>query len=71
MGRPRPELAPGLRSFVVHPYVIFFRPAEDTIEVIRVLRGSRDIAAIMKKDGGTDPNIFPVLPARSANRSCS
>jgi toxin ParE1/3/4 len=50
MGRPRDDLAPGLRSFVVSPYVIYFRPAGDTIEVLRVLHGRRDIDTIMKSD---------------------
>lgn len=50
-GRPRDDLAPGLRSVVVRPYVIFFRPVAETIQVIRVLRGSRDVARII---GETD-----------------
>jgi toxin ParE1/3/4 len=51
MGRPREDLAPGLRSFVVSPYVVFYRPAGDTIEVIRVLHGARDVDSIMKAEG--------------------
>ncbi len=51
MGRPRDELSPGLRSFVVRPYVVFYRPADDTIEVVRVLHGARDIDSIMTEDG--------------------
>jgi toxin ParE1/3/4 len=47
-GRPREDLAPGLRSFVVSSYVVFFRPVEDTIEVLRVLHGSRDVDSIMR-----------------------
>ncbi len=31
------------RSFVAGNYVIFFRPVTDGIEVIRVVRGERDI----------------------------
>jgi toxin ParE1/3/4 len=50
MGRPRDDLAPGLRSFVVAPYVVFFQAIEDTIEVIRVLHGSRDIDSIMRTE---------------------
>ncbi len=50
MGRPREDLLPGLRSFVVRPYVVFYRPAQDTIEVLRVLRGSRDIEAIFAEE---------------------
>jgi toxin ParE1/3/4 len=34
-GRLRAELAPGLRSFAVEPYVVFYRPFGETISVIR------------------------------------
>ncbi len=46
-GRLREELAPGLRSFPVAPYVIFFRPVGTTIVVLRILHGHRDIDQIM------------------------
>jgi toxin ParE1/3/4 len=49
MGRLRDELSAGLRSFVVAPYVIFYRPIADTIEVLRILHGARDIESIMKE----------------------
>ena len=43
MGRAREELASGLRSFPVGRYVIFYRPLEAGIEIIRVLHGARDL----------------------------
>lgn len=43
MGRSREELAPGLRSFAVGSYIIFYRPVREGIEVARVLHGRRDI----------------------------
>ncbi|MCI0485827.1 MAG: type II toxin-antitoxin system RelE/ParE family toxin [Blastocatellia bacterium] len=43
MGRARDELAPSLRSFPVGKYVIFYRPIEDGVEVVRVLHGKREI----------------------------
>lgn len=49
-GRPREDLGPGLRSFVVTPYVAFFRQAGTTIEILRVLHGRRDIERIMRED---------------------
>jgi len=49
-GRSRDDLAPTVRSFVVRPYVIFFRAVDDTIEILRVLHGSRDIDSIMKSE---------------------
>ena len=51
MGRLREELVPALRSFVVGNYVIFYRPIDDGVEVIRVLHGAQDISEILKKDG--------------------
>jgi toxin ParE1/3/4 len=43
MGQARFDLAPGLRMFPVGSYLIFFRPIESGIEVIRVLHGKRNI----------------------------
>jgi toxin ParE1/3/4 len=43
MGQARFDLAPGLRMFPVRSYLIFFRPIQDGIEVIRVLHGKRNI----------------------------
>ena len=42
IGRSRPELAPGVRSFPAESYVIFYRHDKDTVEIIRVLHGARD-----------------------------
>jgi toxin ParE1/3/4 len=46
MGRERSELAPGLRSFPVNNYIIFYQPIDDGIQVIRVLHGARDFPAL-------------------------
>jgi toxin ParE1/3/4 len=51
VGQARPELAADLRSFSAGNYVIFFQPITDGIQVVRVLHGSRDIAAIFDVDG--------------------
>jgi len=46
MGRSRPELADGLRSFPTRtPYIIFYLPNEDGLLVVRVLHHARDIDA--------------------------
>ncbi|WGM40609.1 Toxin ParE3 [Caulobacter sp. NIBR1757] len=42
-GPARDDLAPGLRSFAVYPYVLFYRPITGGIEVVRVLDGRRNI----------------------------
>ncbi len=46
MGRARPELADGLRSFPTRtPYIIFYLPDADGLQVVRVLHHARDIDA--------------------------
>lgn len=46
MGRRRQELSPGLQSFVVGSYVVFYRALDDGIDVVRVLHGARDLGTI-------------------------
>jgi toxin ParE1/3/4 len=48
MGRDRSDLAPGLRSSLVKPYVLLYRPLEDGIEIIRVIHGARDISSLFE-----------------------
>jgi toxin ParE1/3/4 len=43
LGRRRDELGNGLRSFSIHPYVVFYRKNNDQIEIIRILHQSRDV----------------------------
>jgi len=50
IGKRREELLPGLQSFPVGNYVVFYRASEDGIDVIRVLRGSRDIEEIFRQE---------------------
>jgi toxin ParE1/3/4 len=48
IGRRRDEeLRPGLRSFPVRDYVFLYRIEEDAVLILRVLRGSRDIKALL------------------------
>jgi toxin ParE1/3/4 len=50
IGRRRDEeLRPGLRSFPVRDYVILYRIKDEDILILRVLRGSRDIKALLGK----------------------
>jgi toxin ParE1/3/4 len=50
IGRSRFDLWPELRGFPVGNYLIFYRPATDGIEVIRVLHGARDIPELFGSD---------------------
>ena len=47
-GRERPELSPGLRSFVVGHHVIFYRLFDGGIEVARVVDGARDLPPLFE-----------------------
>lgn len=46
-GTARPELATDLRCYSVGSYVIYFRPAQEGVQIARVLHGSRDVDAIL------------------------
>jgi toxin ParE1/3/4 len=47
-GEARPDLAADVRVFPVGNYVIFYRPVDEGIEVLRVLHGARDIPRIFQ-----------------------
>jgi toxin ParE1/3/4 len=50
-GRPREGLRPGLRSILAHPYVIFYRLQDDTVQIARILHERRNFdAALSKRD---------------------
>lgn len=49
-GRARDDIRLGVWSSSVPPYVILFQAVEDTIEVLRILYGSRDIEKIMAQE---------------------
>jgi toxin ParE1/3/4 len=50
IGRPRDEdLRPGLRSFPVGEYVIIYRLEGEDVLILHVLRGSRDIEALLRR----------------------
>jgi len=41
-GQSRIDLALNLRFFPAGTYLIFYRPIEDGVEIVRVIHGSRD-----------------------------
>lgn len=45
-GRERPEIGPKMRSFTVGRHIVFYRPIEGGVEIVRVLHCSRDIDSI-------------------------
>jgi len=48
MGRHGEELSAELRSFPVDNFVIFYRPMDGGIEVVRVLHGARDLPPLFE-----------------------
>ncbi len=49
-GRARPELARNLRSYPQGNHVLFYRPADWGVEIIRILHGARDLPELFEGD---------------------
>jgi toxin ParE1/3/4 len=49
IGRLRPELGEGMRSFPIGNYLIFYLPAPDGIDVARVIYGGRDLPGVLRR----------------------
>jgi toxin ParE1/3/4 len=47
MGTTQDRLNPGLRSFSVGEYVLFYRPLPDGVRLIRVLHGARQFKDLL------------------------
>jgi toxin ParE1/3/4 len=45
-GQPRDELRPGIRSFVVGKYAVYYEVVDGRIRVVRVLHAARDVNAL-------------------------
>jgi len=46
LGRPRPEIQPEARSVVIERWLALYRITEDGAQIVRVIDGARDLAAI-------------------------
>ena len=46
MGRTRPELLVGIRSFAVGPHLLFYRVRDTGVELVRVVDGRRDLDSV-------------------------
>ena len=53
-GRSRNDVRPGLRSVLVHPYIIFYRVGRGEVEIVRVLHERRNLSAIFRDEGNAD-----------------
>jgi toxin ParE1/3/4 len=45
LGRKVEELAPNLRFIPLGNYLVFYRPMNDGVEIVRLLHGARDVTA--------------------------
>ena len=50
IGQPAEHLFPELRRFPVGSFLIFYRPTNRGIEIVRILHGARDIESIFHDD---------------------
>ena len=48
MGKARPEYAPGIRSYVADPYVVWYYILPSQIEMSRIVHGGRDIEQLFE-----------------------
>jgi toxin ParE1/3/4 len=46
LGRERDDLRPDVREIVVYPTVVFYRVTSEAVEIIRVIDGRRNLAAL-------------------------
>jgi toxin ParE1/3/4 len=57
IGRARPELRPELRSWPHRSYVILYRAIDDGVEIVRVVHGARDLAALLAEPPPNDAGV--------------
>ena len=50
LGPARPDIAPDLRYLISGNYLILYRVHGDSVEIVRVLHGARNLSAIFKGD---------------------
>ena len=53
-----PTLEPGCRRLVVAPYVIFYRVLEDSIVIVHVIHGRRDVGRALTEPGDSDDHLW-------------
>jgi toxin ParE1/3/4 len=46
IGRQRPELSAGIRSFAVMSWVVFYRAHDQFVDIVRVVHGARDLGEL-------------------------
>jgi toxin ParE1/3/4 len=49
-GRARDELVTGIRSLLIHTYIVFYRVTDTAVQIVRVLHGRRDLVTIFAEE---------------------
>ncbi|HEX8626229.1 MAG TPA: type II toxin-antitoxin system RelE/ParE family toxin [Allosphingosinicella sp.] len=49
-GRARPELGPGARTIVVGRYLLLYRVGPDSVDILRIVHGARELAGLLDDD---------------------
>jgi toxin ParE1/3/4 len=57
LGPSRGDLRPGIRARVVFPTVILYRVGVRSIDIVRVVDGRRNLAAIFARDDNQDSTL--------------
>ena len=50
LGPARPDIAPDLRYLISGNYLILYRALGDSVEIVRVLHGARNLSALFTRD---------------------
>lgn len=51
LGPARPDIAPDLRYLVSGNYLVLYRVRSESVEVVRVLHGARNLKALFEDEG--------------------
>ena len=46
-GTPRSDLGPEIRSIVVDHYLVLYRVGPDSVDIVRVVHGARDLGRVL------------------------
>ena len=53
LGPARPDIAPNLRYLIADNYLILYRVRKESVEIVRVLHGARNLSVLFKDDETT------------------
>jgi toxin ParE1/3/4 len=50
-GAPHPEIGDRVRGIVVARYLVLYRVGPDSVDILRILHGARDLTALLGSEG--------------------